>query len=196
MAFGKRQVILAALVVALGAAVYLNWQFSDNKNLIATNITQSTRELGEARYVNNVKEEKAVPQETKIDDTQIVKAANMSEGTSEFFAQAKINRQKARDSATDMAKEILGDIKASESAKSEAVKQAADIAKNIQQESNIESLIKAKGFNECVAFIQNGECSVVVSPDGVNQNLAIAVKDIVSGQAGIAFDKIKIVEAK
>ena len=54
MAFGKRQLVLAALVVALGAAVYLNWQFSDNRDLLATNtVTSSQKELGEAQYVNN-----------------------------------------------------------------------------------------------------------------------------------------------
>lgn len=52
MAFGKRQLVLAALVVALGAAVYLNWQFSDNRDLLATNtVTSSQKELGEAQYV-------------------------------------------------------------------------------------------------------------------------------------------------
>ena len=30
MTFGKRQLVIASLVVALGAAVYLNWQFSDS----------------------------------------------------------------------------------------------------------------------------------------------------------------------
>ena len=54
MAFGKRQLVLAALVVALGAAVYLNWQFSDNRALLATNtVTTSQKELGEAQSVNN-----------------------------------------------------------------------------------------------------------------------------------------------
>ena len=76
------------------------------------------------------------------------------------------------------------------------MKQAAEIAKNIEQESNIENLIKAKGFAECLAFIQNGECSVVVSSTGLLDNEAITIKDIVAGQSGISYDKIKIVEAK
>ena len=47
MKFGKRQLVLAALVVALGAAVYLNWQFSDNSDLLAANTTvESGKELG------------------------------------------------------------------------------------------------------------------------------------------------------
>ena len=49
MGIGKRQILLAALVLALGAAVFLNWQFSDNNELIATNMVNSTKELGEAK---------------------------------------------------------------------------------------------------------------------------------------------------
>lgn len=198
MGLGKRQILLAALVLALGAAVYLNWQFSDNSDLIATNVVNSTKELGEAKYVNNsVQPQDEVSSDNKDKDEKTsgeeVKANNES---NEFFAQAKLNRQKARDEATDMVKDILNDIKSSEEAKGEAIKQAADIAKNIQQEANIESLVRAKGFEDCLAFIQNGECSVVVNSGSLNENSAIVVKDIVSGQAGISFDKIKITEAK
>lgn len=96
-----------------------------------------------------------------------------------------------------MIKEVLEDSKASEEAKAEAIKQASQVAKHIEQEAKIESLIKAKGVADCLAFIQNEECSVVVGGgEALNENLAVAIKDIVSGQGGIAPDKIKIVEAK
>ena len=53
MKFRKRQLILASLIAALGTAVYLNWQFTGDKNFQVSNMLQSTEELGEARYVNN-----------------------------------------------------------------------------------------------------------------------------------------------
>ncbi|MFR1479586.1 MAG: hypothetical protein ACLSB9_29800 [Hydrogeniiclostridium mannosilyticum] len=46
MGFGKRQLILAALVVALGTAVYLNWQFTGNDDLLATNAVNSEKISG------------------------------------------------------------------------------------------------------------------------------------------------------
>lgn len=195
MGIDKRQVLLAALVLALGAAVYLNWQFSDNSDLIATNVVNSTKELGEAKYVNN----SVQPQdeiESAKNDEETTEQKKVSGEANEFFAQAKLNRQSARDEATEMVKSVLNDIKSSEEAKAEAIKQTADIAKNIQQEANIESLVRAKGFEDCLAFIQNGECSVIVNAGNLNETTAITIKDIVSGQAGIGFDKIKITEAK
>lgn len=187
MGFRKKQVILAALILALGTAVYLNWQFSSNQDLIADNSIMSTKELGEAQFVNNT------PSSEEPDEKKEEEPKNFSE----YFSKAKTTRQKARDEATDMIKEILEDAKSSEQAKSEAIKQASEVAKNIEQEANIESLIKAKGITDCLAFIQNNECSVVVGGgEALNENLAVAIKDIIAGQGGISPDKIKIVEAK
>lgn len=204
MKFGKRQLVLAALVVALGAAVYLNWQFSDNSDLLAANTTvESGKELGEAEFVNNntassltSSTEENTSSSPADGNSSSSSASNISSSAEQYFAQAKVSRQQARDDAVDSLKEIIDSVQSSESAKAEAVKQAAEIAKNIEQESNIENLIKAKGFAECLAFIQNGECSVVVSSTGLLDNEAITIKDIVAGQSGISYDKIKIVEAK
>lgn len=198
MNFGKRQLILSALILALGTAVYLNWQFSSNKELIDTNRIIATKELGEAKFVNNTVEENKNEEsgEKKEENTGEEAKEDSQENASEYFSKTKAARQKARDEATDMIKEILEDVKSSEETKAEAIKQAAIVAKNIEQEANIESLIRAKGFKECLAFIQNEECSIVVGGAELTENLAVSIKDIVSGQGGIAADKIKIMEAK
>lgn len=188
----KRHFILAALVLALGAAVYLNWQFSENKELTSTNILSSAKELGQAQFVNNTpKEDSNNIKENKPEDDSKEK----KEESNDYFSKAKTARQKARSEATDTIKEILDDAKSTEETKSEAIKQAAFIAKTIEQETNIENLIKAKGFEECLTFIQNDECSVVVKGEPLNETTAISIKDIVCGQGGITPDKIKIVEA-
>ncbi len=193
MDFGKRQLVLAALVVALGAAVYINWQFTDNKDLIATNTVTSTRELGEATYVNNIPSTSSVSSDS---NSQVSNTESKSQAQ-DYFTQARLTRKQAREEAVDTLKDLLEGAKSSEQAKSESIAQAALIAKNIEQEANIENLIKAKGFNDCVAFIQNGECSVAVScKDGLLESEAVIIKDIVSGQSGISYDKIKIVEVK
>ena len=194
MAFGKRQLVLAALVVALGAAVYLNWQFSDNQDLVATDTTASQKELGQAQYVNTLPSDSSATSSST--STSGETATSQSETSSEYFAQTRISRQKSRDEATELLKDVLESADKDDAAKKEAVEKAAEIAQNIEQETNIENLVKAKGFKDCVAFIQNGECSIVVLTDGLLDSEAITIKDIVLGQSGIGYDKIKIVESK
>lgn len=189
MKFGKRQLIMAGLVLALGAAVYLNWQFSDNTQLLSPTSTISTsKELGQAQFVNN-STDSTVPSKA---ETEKPANAEVSAKAEEYFAQAKTDRQAAQDEITDMAKEVLESAQSSDSAKIEAVAHAAGLAKTIEQQSNIENLIKAKGFKDCLVFIQNQECSIVVADSDLTEDDVVIIKDIVSGQSGTEFDKIKI----
>jgi len=193
MTMGKRQLVLAALIVALGAAVYLNWQFSGNNQLLATNAVTSTsgRELGEAQLVDGSAVSGA-PKKSVSGSSAV--QTNASAET--YFSEARLSRQKARDQSVELLEKTLADVKSNDSAKKEAVTEAATIAQNTLRESNIENLIKAKGFSDCVAFLQNSECSVVVRIKDSSQNNAIVIKDIVAGQANVAYDKIKIIESK
>ena len=193
MTMGKRQLVLAALIVALGAAVYLNWQFSGNNQLLATTAATSTsdRELGEAKLVDG-SAVSGVPKTSSSASSAIQTSASADT----YFTAARLSRQKARDQGVELLEKTLADAKSNDAAKKEAVTQAAVIAQNTLKESNIENLIKAKGFSDCVVFLQNSECSVVVRTKDSSQNNAIVIKDIVAGQAGIAYDKIKIIENK
>ena len=105
-----------------------------------------------------------------------------------------MERQKSRDASQELVQKVLDDTTADENTKTEAANQAAEISQNIVTETNIENLVKSKGFVDCVAFIQNGACNVVVQKDGEFASAdAIAIKDIVVAQANISADKITIV---
>lgn len=198
MKLGKRQFIIAALVVALGAAVYLNWQFSANDSLLANaeeSSKASSKEIGEAKYVNTSASKKSESSKSETTSNESVKETNAkADEKSEYFAQAELKRKQAQDEELELLNNIIEDNDKNEAAKTEAVKQVAEITKRIEQQSNIESLIKAKGFDECIAFISNGECSIVVSAGNVTNAGAITIKDIVHKQSGIEYDKITITE--
>ncbi|HIS69351.1 MAG TPA: SpoIIIAH-like family protein [Candidatus Gallacutalibacter stercoravium] len=198
MAFGKRQLVLAALVVALGAAVYLNWQFSDQNDLLAANTTTSTKELGEAQYVNTNSVESGASSQLEGEENAsgAESESSLSSNASDYFAQTRLSRQQTRDEALDILEETIDSAGDNEETKKDAVAQTVQITQAMEQETNIENLVKAKGFAECVAFLQNGECTVAVSSENLLDSEAITIKDIVAGQAGISYDKIKIVAVK
>lgn len=191
MTIGKRQLVLAALVVALGAAVYLNFVLSGNTKLPATDAVTSGRELGQTLFVNA--SGSAI---TSKPSGTSKPASGVKTSASDYYAEAELSRQKARDAAKETISDVLNNTKTDDAAKKEAISKAAVIADNILKESSIENLIKAKGFANCIVSIENGECDVVVQPKGTAQDDAIIIKDIVSGQSGISYDKIKIIENK
>lgn len=190
MTMGKRQLVLAALVVALGAAVYLNWMLSGNNQLTATDVAVSGRELGQTLLVNGSGPENSSGLSSGDSASSAVSAET------DYFNSVRLSRQKSRDAAVELLTKVLKDAQESDAAKKEAVTQAANIAQNSLKENSIESLIKAKGFQDCLSFIENGECSVVVKSKSSSQEDAIVIKDIVMGQTGLPFDKIKIIQGK
>ncbi len=205
MAIRKRQLVLAALVVALGAAVYLNWQFGGSSQIVDAGTSVSDKELGAAQLVNGTVDPapssaasdtaaNAVSGETATDTSSQAGVIDMNANADAYFAQARLERQKTRDASQELVQKVLDDTTADEGTKTEAANQAAEISQNMVTETNIENLVKSKGFVDCVAFIQNGACNIVVQKDGEFASAdAIAIKDIVMAQASIAADKITIV---
>ena len=196
MKIGKKQLILTGLVLTLGAAVYLNWQLSGNTDLLSgSDAVSVSKELGEAEFVNTSSDKKA-GESTAQKSTELSSSkestASASKSSDEYFSQAKVNRQQTQDDIAEMTKKILESSEESDTAKAEAVAKAAELATVMEQQTNVESLIKAKGFEECMVFIQNGECSIVVRDSDLTADDALIIKDIATGQTGITVDKIKV----
>lgn len=187
MKIGKKQIVLASLILALGAAVYLNWQFSDN-DLLQTSADEA---IGQAQLVNNQSDE-SVNSSEKKDSSKSEGSSDKAISTDEYFADVRTERQKAQDGAVEMVEDIIEAASSDENARSEAVQAATELANIYQQQTNIEGLIKAKGFSDCVAFIQNGECSIVLKASEMNDETNLVIKDIVNGQSGIEIERIKI----
>ncbi len=180
--FGKKQLLLGTLVVALGMAVYLNYYFAQSPSgLLDTGTQQQQNDdktLGDALNVN------ATP------DT------GDAQSGSAYFDQARASRQSAREEMTETVKELLGDVKATEEQKAAAAQQALAITKAIEQESKIESLIKAKGFADCVVYIEGDSCSIVVSAESLTVQDTAKISQTVTAQSGILTQNINIVTVK
>lgn len=185
MKFGKRQLVLASLVLALGAAVYLNWQFAGAGKLPVEEGSDVSSELGAAQLVNNAYVE------TVSDDLKQSETGSASDA----FAEARLNRQNSRDEAIELLDGVLEDAESDSDAKKAAVDQASAIAQNILKETNVENLLKAKGYENSVAYITEEECSVVVSGE-IKDTDTLIVQEIVIDQTGFSADKIKIIGTK
>ncbi len=179
MKFGKKQLVLASLVLALGAAVYLNWQFAGTNKLPVSDSSETSSQLGAAQLVNNAYVE------TVSDDLTGTAATDA-------FAEARLNRQNSRDEAIELLDDVLESVEADSEAKKAAVEQASLIAQSILKETNVENLLQAKGFEKSVAYFNDGECSVVVSGKLEGADTLI-IQEIVMEQMGIAADKITII---
>ena len=165
----RKKIMIACAVLLIGAAVYLNYVFF----------------LNDSGITNTVK--------TDNDPELIV--SNEGENESEnYFAQATLDRQKARDEALQVLQIVIDNEDALAESKDQALQQMSKIADDMQKESNIESLIVSKGFEECVAVINEGSCNVIVKCDELQANQISQIKEIIYEQAAISPLNIKIIE--
>ncbi len=180
--FGKKQVLLATLIVALGVAVYLNYYFSSQQppttdvNGRPTSST-SSRNMGDAQFVGN---------------SSVVSSPESTVDANDYFVQARLSRESAREEALDIVKDMMNDVKATDEVKKQAAEKAAAIAQAVEQESKIESLIKSKGFADCVVYIEGENCSIVVRSEGLKPQESVQITEIVTTQSNIVAQNINI----
>ena len=183
----KRQIVLGALILALGAAVYLNWQFTDATIINDVNASTenqdkpSDQNLGIAQLVNSNYIETV---------TDIAPQNTNKPQPDDKLAKARIDRQTSRDEALQILNKILQDEKSDAQAKKSAIDSSAIIAQNMIKETTAENLIKAKGINDIIVYINDDLCTVVATK--AEENLLI-IQDIIVKQTGFSIDKIQII---
>ena len=186
--FAKKQLMMVALVAALGVAVYLNYYFTNEPGLSAGADTSSPSSdsgaLGDAYFVNGTVSD--VPKEESTDTPQ----------TEDYFDKARASRIAAREESLRLVQETLGRADASAEEKKQAQELACAVAERVLQESNIENLILAKGFEESVVFIDGDTCSVVVKAAELQQQESLQILEMVMNHAGISSDKVQITTPK
>ena len=209
MKIQKRHVLMASLVLALGAAVYLNWQFTGNSDMLSVD---ASKKLGEAQYVNgditdetqeagifdsifgdDDKSTDSTEETTEGEDTTAVKA-ELTEEQIIYFSTVRTDRDHTQSKVLEDAKEALSLSENSEEAKEEAAESVSQLEKLILAQSNIENLLKAKGFTDVVCFISDEGCNVVVASQNMDDNGSLLVKDAVMSQLDMGSEQIKIIQ--
>ena len=175
--FGIRNIVIVLSVLLIGAAIYVNWSIfgGDNNDTDIPSGNNGGNGVIDTNTGNN-------------------SGNQNSNDTVDFFAASQIERQRARDEAIEVLQSVVDDATALDSAKEQALADIAAIAANIETEANIESLIKAKGFEECVAVISGDKANIVVKSEGLKPNQLSQILEIVYLQADILPANVTISE--
>lgn len=179
---GKRNLIIAGAVIMIGLAVYVNWIFfaGDNKDdsfnydqSVGMNTNYGTT-LGTGSNTGNQN--------------------STSADANSYFSSVQVSRQKARDEALEVLNSVVDNDNATDQVKAEAVAEIRQIASEMENEAKIESLIKTKGYAQCVAVISGENVSIVLQHEGELSAAALAqINAIVYEQTGISPAGISII---
>ncbi len=133
-------------------------------------------------------------EETPVSLTPVETQTNTDQTEDRFFTTAVIDRERVRDEALEVLVSITEDETANEAAKSEAFAAMERIAKETSAEIDIENMVKAKGFAECVAVISGEDANIVVRSSGLTAGEVAQIKEIVYLEADILPKNVRIIE--
>lgn len=190
MSVWKRNAVVLAIVLFVGVAVYLNWSYNNQLTGEGSGTDGSDgKVLGQTTLVNGVDEEQ---------DGETAEGQTEEETGSGYFASARLNRQQARDSALELLQEAAADEKADQKVVDEANASIQTMADDTLSEAQVENLVTAKGYGDCVCFIGEDGVNLVVSStdQGLSETDIAKIVEIVREETGLSADKIKIIEAK
>lgn len=188
----KRNTVVATMAVLICAAVGLNWKYSQTP-VDSPDAAQETgtKILGEATLVSGNEEQ---PLEEHSEEH--LEEESVYTG-SDYFASARLTRQQARDTALTLLQEAADQEDAAPTAAEEANEGIQVLASYTLKEAQIENLVTAKGYQECVAFMGEDSVSVVVSTSSgeLTQEDVAKIKDITIAETGYDASGIKIMTA-
>ena len=179
----KKNAIAAAVLVTVCAGIYLNWIYSERETANLTDLLDAQKVMSDDALV------------VSEGDLAVAAEENMTTVT-DYFAAVRLSRQQARDNALGLLQEAMAydDPERSEASSTEL----QQIVQTALSEAQIESLVIAKGYADCVAYMSDEGVSVAVaSPEGGLQQTDVAViADIVMTQSDYSMQDIRVVEVQ
>lgn len=182
MKIWKRNAIIGAVLLLICVGIYVNWSRSQTEDLTAA--LNEEQLMDEATLVMN-------------EDGQAVETAAQTADNAEYFAQVRLSRQQSRDDAVELLEQTIaadGDSAVSDSA-SQTLNSLVSTALS---EAQIESLVIAKGYSDCVTYIGDDTVSVAVSApaEGLTDADVALISDVVTAQTDFDLSQVRIVEVK
>ena len=182
----KRNAVVGAVLVLVIAAIVLNGRYAASVGE-TEQPPEGGRVLGQATEVAGPAPEETADAAPEAEDTV---------PASDYFAAARLSRQQARDSALTLLQEAGASEELDEQIAGEVAQSIEALASFTMTEAQIENMVTAKGYDDCVVFLSDDSVSVVVSSrtDGLQTEDVARITDIVKQETGLPASAIKILE--
>ena len=185
MKIWKKNVTAAAVLVTVCAGIYLNWMYTEGSAPVSLSDTLNAEKIMDDSLL-------------VLSDDAALEAASedldYTETAADYFAAVRLSRQEARDSAVNLLQEAM----AYDNAPEKTSQELEELVAVALSEAQIESLVIAKGYADCVAYMSSDGISVAVAaPEaGLQQKDVAVITDIIMTQSDYEVEDIRIVEVQ
>ncbi len=164
------------MLLAVGVVGNWYWENSDISSKVSTISSAKDKVLGEATYVDATTEKTT---------------------ESSYFSSARVDRQTARDASLEKLQKIVDSQTENKEAQKEAADKIAKISDDITIENKIETLVTAKGINNCLAIINENskKIDIIVDVEDLTDTIILQIKEIATSQLGCSFEDVTIIQS-
>ena len=184
----KRNIVMAAVLLFVCTAVYLNWSYNRRQGSPdAAMVKAEDAAMEAARTLEDDKVETLAAEEEKNSET-----------TPAYFASARLTRQQSRDEALSLLESAAAGEGASQETIDAAMESITTMATWSLQETQVENLLLAKDFDDCMVFMTAEGVTVAVPapPEGLSAAAVARITDIITGETDFAASQLKIIEVR
>lgn len=173
----KRNIVIVTVLLFVCAAVYLNWSYNNS--------------WGDANSAMVEAEDEAMA----AAENQEASAAS---SLSDYFAQARLTRQTSRDEALSLLQTAASSDAASQETIDSAMNAISAMATWSMQETQIENLLIAKNFEDCVVFMSEDEVTVAVPApaEGLSAAAVARITETITSETDYDATQIKVIEIR
>lgn len=183
----KRNAIIGTVLTLVCVGVYLNWAYGEKPK-------ELTETLNAEKILDDATLVMAQPEPTTEGTGEEI-GGSEARSAAEYFASMRLSRQESRDTAVQLLQETISYADASEDV-SGVSKQLERLVDFSLTEAQIESLVIAKGYVDCVAYMTEEGISLAVQPKtaGLTEQDVAILSDLITSQADYRLSQIRIVE--
>ncbi len=181
----KKNMVAAGVLVTVCAGIYLNWMYTEDVQ---------TASLDDVLNEAKILDESMLVMGTDADALE-AEAGLLSDTATDYFAAVRLSRQEARDSAVTLLQEAMAYDSTQDGSSAQELEELIQVALS---EAQIESLVIAKGYADCVAYMSDEGISVAVAApeNGLQQSDVALITDIILTQSGYELDEVRVVEVR
>ncbi len=172
----KKNLTMVAVLMFVCAAVALNWSYNNRWGSPDSELV--------------LMEDEAMLNASATEDMLL--------SAGEYFAEARLTRQVSRDEALELLQTAATAETASQETIDSAMNAISAMATCSMKETQIENLLIAKGFEECVVYIGNESVTVAVPApaDGLAEEMVATITDMICNETEYEAAQLSIIEVK
>ena len=196
MVIKSKQILTATLIVALGAAVMVNWYYTNTNDIVGseeTTIESVSGNLGDSLYVAGTTQAAQSTTETTV---QSVSTLSQETSSSEYFSESKLKRNETYDEVIDEIEDILENTNLDSTQQEKISVLLSDYQNDMKVQTDAENLIKAKTGSECLVVINDNSCQVILEKNTLNDTVILQITEIIEKNTNISAENLTIIELK